>query len=253
MPKTYTRPQTVPEALKLLAQPHAFALGGGTYLNSPAAQAYADEATLIDLQALGLNAISERGRTLEIGATAPLESLLQTPQIPPALQETLRLQASLNLRNMATAAGSLLSADGRAPFAIAMLALDSRLTFADESQCALGDVLPLPLPRLRGTLVTAVEIPLNVELAYQQVARTPADLPIIAVAICRWQSGRTRVVLGGWSHTPALALDGPEPGGIEAAVRNVCESAGDDWATAEYRSEVAITLVQRCLATLPTP
>lgn len=253
MPKTYTRPQTVPEALNLLAQPHAFALGGGTYLNSPAAKPYADESAFVDVQALGLNGIFERGRTLEIGATATLQSLLQTPQIAPALKEALHLHAPLNLRNMATVAGALLAADGRSPFAIAMLALDTRLTFADETQRPLGDVLPLPLPRLRGALVTAVEIPLNVELAYQQVARTPADLPIIAVAVCRWQSGRTRVVLGGWSHTPSLALDGPDSGGIETAIRNVCESAADDWASAEYRTEIAVTLVQRCLATLPTP
>ena len=62
-----------------------------------------------------------------------------------------------------------------------------------------------------------------------------------------WPTGRTRVILGGVGNVPTLASDGPEQGGEETAAKNAFSQAGDEWATAEYRMEVAPILVRRCL------
>ena len=42
-------------------------------------------------------------------------------------------------------------------------------------------------------------------------------------------------------------LDGPDANGAESAARDAYSKAGDQWASAEYRAEVAAALVLRCL------
>src|SRR5512133_2086151 len=116
----YHRPETIETALELLArdQPVTLPLGGGTVLSRPGEQPYA----VVDLQSLGLDQIERQGNTLVIGATARLESLLQYVDIQPDLRSCLRLEATFNLRQAGTVAGTLAAADGRSPFAAAMLA-----------------------------------------------------------------------------------------------------------------------------------
>ena len=53
--------------------------------------------------------------------------------------------------------------------------------------------------------------------------------------------------IGGYGQAPVLAMDGPEPEGGEVAARAVCSHAGDEWASAAYRSDVAGVLARRCL------
>jgi CO/xanthine dehydrogenase FAD-binding subunit len=241
----YHRPNSIEEAIRLLSKPDTHPLGGGTVLNRPSPEQFA----VVDLQALGLNKIHKMGNSLEIGATATLQALLDSAHIPPALQEGLRLELTYNLRQMATVAGALVACDGRSTFTTAMLALDSKCNvFSDQSTViSLGDLLPLRTEILRGKLITSITIPMNVRLAFDTVARTPADKPIVCAALAQWPSGRTRLALGGWGKSPLLAMDGNEPSGVEVAARNAFAEAGDAWASADYRSEVAAVLAKRCL------
>lgn len=253
----YHRPTTLDEAIKLIAraEPRTCPFGGGTTLNRPSPDSFA----VVDLQALGLHKIHKTGNNLEIGATATLQALLDSPHIPPALAETLRLKAPLNIRNAATVAGTLVTCDGRSPFAMAMLALDAKLTVdggpkKEDGQRStvygLGDLLPLRCELLQHKLITKITIPLQARLGFETVARTPADRPIVCAALATWPSGRTRLALGGWGKSPLLAMDGNEPGGVEAAARNAFAEAADEWASAEYRSETAAVLAKRCLREL---
>ena len=79
-----------------------------------------------------------------------------------------------------------IAADGRSPLATAFLALDGVLDVMGAGkaveQIGLGDLLPVRSEKLRGRLVTRVALPLNARLAYESVARTPADLPIVCAA-----------------------------------------------------------------------
>lgn len=251
---TYHRPQTLDEALTLLAQPNVLPLGGGTLLSqahastAPAAPLSAmDPVEVVDLQSLGLDSITKKGNELEIGATVTLQSLLESEHCPDALMSALRLEAPLNLRNAATVAGTLVACDGRSTFVTALLALDARLEIrdsADKSQVSsLGEFLPL---RPRG-LITSITIPLNVKLAFDYVARTPTDKPIVCVALAQWNSGRTRLAVGGYGKSPMLAMDGTESTGAEEAARNAFHEAANEWASAEYRMDVAATLAKRCM------
>lgn len=246
----YHRPQTLEEALNLLATPNTLPLGGGTKINSPA---FKDrDFAVVDLQDLDLKQITRNGYTLEIGATTTLQALLESADAPAALQQAIRQEASLNIRNAATVAGTLVSADGRSPFATAMLALDAKLDIrystadsrtSNTRVSNIGEFLAL---RSAG-LITLVSIPLNVKFAYEQVARTPADVPIACAALAQWKGGRTRLALGGYGANPLLAMDGTESDGVEAAAKNAFHEANDQWASAEYRMDVAAVLARRCL------
>ena len=120
---TYHRPKTLDEALTLLKQPNRLPLGGGTLLSGPTG----DPVEVVDLQYLGLDSITKNGNNLQVGATATLQQLLESEHCPSALKTALKLEAPLNLRNAATVAGTLVSCDGRSPFATVMLASDAKL------------------------------------------------------------------------------------------------------------------------------
>ncbi len=242
----YHRPGSLEEALELLnrAQPITVPIGGGSGLDRSAPQPVA----VVDLQSLGLDTIRSIGNNLEIGATVTLDYLLKDPSLWPALRNAIRQEANYNQRQVATIAGSLVACSGRSPFATALLALDAQLILLPDGQPAsLGDLLPLRAELLRGKLVSQVKLPLNVRMDFQYVARTPADWPLVCAALARWPSGRTRLALGGYGGAPILGMDGPEAEGLEIAARDAYRTAGDQWATAEYRSEMAGVLARRCL------
>ena len=245
---TYHRPQTLEEALTLLTQPNTVPLGGGTLLSHPTT----DSVQAVDLQALGLDSLTKKGNDLEIGATATLQALLENENCPETLKAAIKLEAPINVRNAATVAGTLVASDGRSPFATALLAMDAKLsldrgpkTVDGQSSIVygLGEFLPL---RPRG-LITAITIPLNTKFAFEFVSRTPADKPIVCAALTQWSSGRTRLALGGYGKSPMLAMDGTEAEGIESAARNAYHEANDEWASAEYRMDVAAVLAKRCM------
>jgi CO/xanthine dehydrogenase FAD-binding subunit len=251
MIKTYHRPQTLDEAIVLISRPDmkTLPLGGGTFLSHPQSEAI----DLVDLQALGLNQITKVGNNLEIGATSTLQQLLEIKEIPNAFHAALKLEAPLNIRNAATIAGTIVASDGRSPFTTAMLALDAKCIIQpNDQELQIGNLLPLHKSLLRGKLITRVIIPGNTSIAFEFISRTPSDKPIVCAALAQWPSGRTRLALGGFGDSPRLAMDGTETTGLEAAARNAFTTAGDSWASAEYRQEVATILVKRCLATINT-
>jgi probable selenate reductase FAD-binding subunit len=238
---TYHRPQTMDEALALLNQPNTLPLGGGTLLSHPTT----DPVAVVDLQALGLDSLHASGNELQVGATCTLQALYESEHCPAALKTALKLEAPLNIRNSATVAGTLVASDGRSPFVTSLLAMDAKVTVVSnqKSVVSVGEYL---LTKPKG-LITQISIPLNVKFAFEYVSKTPLDKPMVSASVAQWNSGRTRLVLGGYGRTPLLAMDGTEADGIESAARNAYHEAQDEWASAEYRMDVAATLAKRCL------
>jgi len=242
----YHRPKTLDEALTLLAQPNTLPLGGGTLLSKPTT----DAVQVVDLQLLGLDSLIKNGNNLELGATLTLQALLESEHCPAALKSALKLEAPLNIRNSATMAGTLVACDGRSTFASMLLAIDAKIEQAifvnsniDYRTTNIGDFLPLRSTKL----ITRITIPANIKLAFEYVSKTPADKPIVCAALAQWNSGRTRLALGGYGKSPMLAMDGTEAEGVDTAAKNAFHEATDDYASAEYRMDVAATLAKRCL------
>jgi len=249
----YHRPKTLDEALALLTQPDMQPLGGGTLLSKPGP----DSVQAVDLQLLGLDTLTKAGNNLEIGATTTLQALYESEHCPPALKSALKLEAPLNIRNSATVAGTLVSCDGRSTFASVLLAMDAKLTIDrgpltkdghQSSVVNLGEFLPLR--EIKGALIISIIIPLNLKLAFEYVSKTPSDKPLVCSAVAQWNSGRTRLALGGYGKSPMLAMDGTEADGVDVAARNAYHEAKDEYASAEYRIDVAATLAKRCLERL---
>ncbi|HCK66145.1 MAG TPA: hypothetical protein DHW49_07750 [Anaerolineae bacterium] len=246
---TYHRPKTLDEALTLLTQPNTVPLGGGTLLS----KGTPDSVSVVDLQLLKLDSINKKGNDLEIGATCTLQTLLESEHCPEALKTALKLETPLNIRNSATVAGTIVSSDGRSTFVTMLLSMDAKidgrpLTVDRPSSTVFGlSEFILTKPK---TLITSISIPLNVKTAFEYVSKTPADKPIVCASLTQWNSGRTRLTLGGFGGNPMLAMDGTESNGVEEAARNAYHEANDEWASAEYRAEMAAVLSKRCLENL---
>lgn len=245
----YYRPDNLEEALVLLDRkdPRTLPLAGGLFIN----EIIKDPIAVVDLQALGLGEIKKKGSSLLLGAAATLQSVLEADGVSPALQKAIKHQENYNRRQVATVAGSVVSCGGRSSIAGVFLALDAELDLAGlkgkTQKILLGDFLPLRGEDSAGRLITAIQIPTDVQTAYEYVARSPADLPIVGASVAQWASGRTRVVLMGYGEQPVMVFDGPEAAGAEIAARDAYSEAQDQWAGAAYRSEMAGVLVERCL------
>jgi putative selenate reductase FAD-binding subunit len=245
----YQRPKTIPEALNLLAreQPVSYALGGGTFLNRGMEGPYA----VVDLQDLGLGSLKRAGNHVEVGATCRLQEILDHQGLPEDIYASIKHEATYNLRQMMTIAGSLITADGRSPLVTVLLALDTTLEIQEldsaPKQVKLGDWLPLRDKIKPSKLITKITFPINLKIVYEYVARSPADRPMVCAAIAQWNSGKTRLALGGWGEAPLLAMDGPEADGIKAAANSAYSQAENEWASAEYRQEIAGVLALRGL------
>lgn len=246
MIEKYYRPESLEEALKLLTDSkRALApLGGGTSLSRNQEGLFG----VVDLQDIGLDQIAHRGEHVEVGAMVRLNDLIGHADIHPEIQRAIQIDASKNIRNMATLGGWLMSSDGRSITSTVLLALDTTLTWEpDSKEVRLGDWLPLREVELPGVLIAKARWQLKPHLAFEYVARSPKDKPTLIVAAAQWGSGRTRIVLGGSGKMPILAMDGTEAQGADIASKDAYSEADDEWATAQYRSNVAAKLALRCL------
>jgi CO/xanthine dehydrogenase FAD-binding subunit len=244
----YHRPSTIPEALSLLSrdEPKTVPMGGGTVLNRPSP----DQVAVVDLQALHLDNLEFKKNQLITGATVTLQQLLESPYLPPALYKAIRHEATYNMRHAATLAGIIFSSDGKSPLATVLLALDTEMEYLDQDsivgRISLGDFFARRKIINEMLLIISIRFSLNLSLAYEYVSRTPSDVPIVCVALARWQSGRIRVALGGTGTTPVLACDGIEKDGVPIAAENGYYLTEDQRVSSRYRREMAI-LSRRCL------
>jgi CO/xanthine dehydrogenase FAD-binding subunit len=144
----YHRPHSIEEAINLVekSEIESVLMGGGTAIDRFRMEPFA----VIDLQDAGMDVIRVRGNSLDIGACVTLHALAQQPDIQPHLTKSILHQAASNIRQVASVAGTIVSAGGRSPFALAMLALDASLVIEPgEEQQALGDFMALKRTTLK--------------------------------------------------------------------------------------------------------
>lgn len=249
-PAEYYRPANLADALDLLANPDAAPLAGGTRL----LQGDIAVQIIVDLQALGLNQIERAEGVLRLGARVTLRQLIDEPQIRGSAAASLRYAAHMagpnTFRNAATLGGIIASREPDSELLALLLALGTRLRMADqEEDMRLADYLS-PKERPAG-LITEIVIPWEDGRArIERVARTPADTPIVAVAV--WRSGMDiQIAMSGISQRPMLLV--PHQGeltdglidemvaGAEASLSH----PGDFRGSADYRRAMAGVLLRR--------
>lgn len=240
----YYRPETIEEALGLLAE--GIPLAGGTTL---APKRRTLEA-VIDLDRVGLDEIKLQDDEIRIGAAAKLQRLLHPElDLPVDFKRGCRLEAAWNLRNMATLGGAIMSADARSPLLVNLLALHASASISGEAASTAVDEL-LDRRKAGGEpfLIEQVVFEIPAAHRYEYVARAPTDRPLVSASAAIWDGGaRLGLAIGGFGDRP-LVLDVDADAPLEEitthASAQYAESA-DAFASADYRSEVAAILVGR--------
>ncbi len=250
----YHRPKTIKEALALMEK--GVPLAGGTALIP---KRY-DVAAVIDLQDLKLDELKVGKSKIRIGATVKLQALIKAQEeIPQALAHACRQEAALNIRNAATMGGAVMTGDGRSPLLTALLALDaSVITEPGNTSEPLEKLLEKRNDIRKPRLIVALEIMCPKRMVYEQVSRSPADRPLVCIAVAEHlvSKGKSHVVaaIGGYGERPIRLTkmeDALEKGAslTEAAAfaEKAFSEAGDAFASAAYRAEIAGVLARRLL------
>jgi CO/xanthine dehydrogenase FAD-binding subunit len=253
----YYRPKTLSEALELLEQ--GMPLAGGTVLTPQRRKLSA----VIDLRDLGLDHFEIQDDIVMVGAAVKLQAVVEVGDIiPHTLVKTCRQEVGWNLRNMATIGGTLISGDGRSPLLTVLLALETDVLLEPGNETVpLIKLLDMREDPNFRRLIISIAFPNTMDLAYEQVSRSPADQPLVCVAGSRLPVGSNgfhlRLALGGFGSKPIRLTEAEsfldQSGDIDAAVeasRAAYSIAGDVWASAEYRSQVAGVLAHRILTRL---
>lgn len=259
--KTIHKPATLAEALALLEQTGTFPLYGGAALQR---HPRPDVEAVVDLSQLGLDRAWDEGDALHLGSMLTLERVRRLCQergeaypLLGGMAETLRADLPETLRNTFTL-GDLLTERDPQSFALTLLlALDAVIVTADESVQSLADWLTSGDEAWR-VLVTHVSVPrggVRAAVAFEKVARTPADAPIVgAVATAQVIDGNrcTTLALCGVAPWPLAQPDAARAfdasGDISAALdRLTLDPPDDHWGSREYRAEMARVLTRRVL------
>lgn len=262
----YHRPTTLDAALKLLRRTRVktVPLAGGTSLVPSAVR---DVQAVVDLNALNLSYIKTPEVSgdlggLEIGATTRLQAIVDhaaaRAYADGVLVKAILDSAARHTREAASIAGSIVSAPGNSPLVTALLALDARLTVRRVLRAREEEVaLPYWTPQPRSLIlhVTLPALPTGAHAAYEKVARTPADQPIVCVAaratIADHPPREVRIALGGVDERPIVIVQAA--GSIEELARlagSTINPPDDYFATAGYRREMIGVLVKRVLSSL---
>lgn len=266
--RSYHRPTRLAEALAIGAQ-GGTALAGGTRLLASACQV----PNLIDLSALGWEAIVSRRGDLALGALATLQDVAASGAADEAslglLPAACRAQApAAALRQMATLGGEAVQRDPDSEVAAALLALNA-IFHVERSDGA------LEIPALRfhrsahedlagGGLLREIVLPGPSPhgVALQRLAPWPTAAPLVALAVTVTFAGdtcrRVRIAVTGTAAAPTRAFDAEAclegtPGNPDAVARAALALGAqvpfrdDARASASYRREVAAVLLRRGL------
>jgi carbon-monoxide dehydrogenase medium subunit len=259
-PFRYHRPQSLAEALALLAEFGADAklIAGGQSLGPMMNMRLAQPAELIDLNALsGLDGIHEHPESLEMGALARHHAVASSPLVRrycPLLAEAAQTIGHYAIRSRGTLGGSLAHADPAAqlPLVAATLGAERRIG-AGEFFVSLMTTALAP-----DELLVSVRFPKAApgeRHAYLQFSRRQGDFAIVAVA-ATLDPQRLRLGIGGAEDRPVLLTDSvtrerPDPAAVARRARDAVNPAEDPRVPAVYRRELVEVLtrraVQKCL------
>lgn len=200
--REYHRPETMAEALALLARPgiNSVPLAGGMDLVPQLVTADNAIEAAVDLGRLGLDFIELEGETIRLGATTTLADVTKDPLCQRVagglMSRTAQLNAVANMRNVATVGGMVVGGDPVSEFLLAFLVLGAevvvqlapdqvRILSLDAFLSAPDEALAVGRLSSRHGLLTEVRflVPRGcLGTGLSRVGRTPHDRPIVAAA-----------------------------------------------------------------------
>ncbi len=216
-PFDYVRPDTVEEAIALLAEygDEANILAGGQSLIAMLNLRLLEPRVLIDIARIPeLDIIEETNGTVEVGAAVTQNRLLGWPDLRrklPLLAITLPHVGHFQTRNKGTICGSIAHADPSSEIPLSLAVLDgevvlrshrgTRVVRAAEFQQGL-----MMTARAPDELITAVRFPVvsNTGFAFREVTRRHGDFAIVSAAAVVETGATVRLGVGGMADRPAV-------------------------------------------------
>lgn len=238
--KTYHRPKTVEAAAHLLARPHVNTtiVAGGTYINAHLPD-FVDE--IVDLQAVGLNQLSEADGTLTLGSMVRLQDIVDNSNAPELLRHMAHREGPNTFRHAATIGGVVAGADPESELLAALLVFKATLTIQTDNRVqttSVADYLANKSTVFERGVITQVSLPTTGKTAAERVARTPADKPIVAALARLDEADTLRVALCGLADSPIL---------VDPTQLDSLTPPADFRGSTTYRQHMAAVLVARVI------
>lgn len=268
--RDYLLPRSLPEALGLLAEhgPELLVMAGGTVAMPLINEGLSLPVAVMGLRHAGLAGIERVDGGLRIGAMTTIGALLRQTDVP-LLAEAARQTGAWAVRNMATVGGNLFTPPPGGDVAVALLALDARLTVAStggQRELPIADFFTgfLATALAADELLTAITVPLSSDAtAFRKLGRKQANTPaVVSVAVRVARAGEqvtdARIALGAVGPHPIRAraaerivvergLSDEAVEAAAAAAADAGEPATDAIATAWYRRRMCALEVRRAL------
>ena len=213
-PFDYVRPDTVAEALDILAEhgERARVLAGGQTLVAMLNLRLVEASVIVDISRVGeLNTIRAAGNVLEIGAAVTQNRLLAWPDLAmkaPLLAQMLPWVGHFQTRNRGTVCGSIAHADPSSEIPLALAMLDGEVVLRSKRgtrtlRASDFQVGMLTTARAPDELIVAARFSLAPgRTAFREIARRHGDFAIVSVAAMARAPNRIRVGIGGANGTP---------------------------------------------------
>jgi CO/xanthine dehydrogenase FAD-binding subunit/aerobic-type carbon monoxide dehydrogenase small subunit (CoxS/CutS family) len=268
----YERPETLEEALALLAEhgDEARPLAGGQSLVPMLNLRLASPGMVVDLNNLpGFDGLDTAGETLVVGALVRQRAFELSPEVAGigALADGLPLIGHVATRSRGTVGGSVAHADPAAELPLALLALGGSVVVEGPDgrrEIPAADLFAgfLTTALEKGELVVEVRFPLprsGEGSALLEVAQRHGDFPLAAVAVAvrldpDGRVGDARVAVGAVADRPLLLPEAAEAlvagataeeaGGLAATL---VDPAGSLHAPADYQRHLVAVLVARAV------
>ncbi len=267
----YSAPQSLDEALSLVASGERKILAGGMSLIPMMKLRLATPAEVVDLGRIpGLNGIAEAGGFVHIGAMATHHAVETSPVVRarcPLLSETAGHIGDAQVRNMGTLGGSIAHADPAADYPAALLALEAQIRLvsahSDRTVEAADFFLDAFTTALEpGEIVLEVRVPVEDSIegyCYEKVAHPASGFAVVGVAVRVKRSGG-RIAMARMGVTgmgprafreraaERLLEEGAAVEQAAAVVGDGEEANSDLCASADYRRHLARIHARRALA-----
>lgn len=262
--ETIHTPDSVEAATNLLMEPGVRPLYGGVALHR---EASLDVTAVVDLSRLGIDQHRAFDTGYALGGMMTLQAILNACDsmqehfaTAAFLAQIVREEAPINMRNTMTLGDLLIERRTNSVLMTALVLFDAQVD-ANGWPRFIHDWLSSPEVEVRNALITEVALEQghpNAKIAFEKVARTPKDAPIVgAMAYVQRNTENTivdaRLAMCGVAPYPIPLADVDEElittnGNIDAALAKLNISPeGDHWGSSEYRTEMARVLARRVL------
>jgi 2-furoyl-CoA dehydrogenase FAD binding subunit len=253
-PFDYVRPDTVDEAVAILAEhgDEARVLAGGQTLLAMLNLRVVEPAILVDITRIPeLGEIREVDGKIEVGAAVTQNTLLAWPALRqklPLLAAALPFVGHFQTRNKGTVCGSIAHADPASEIPLSLAVLEGEVVLRsrkDTRVLAAGEFQQgmLATARAGDELITAVRFPVVTGgVAFREVARRHGDFAIVGVAALAESKTSIRLGVAGMVERPAVSRIKPDgAAGVRDAIERLAwelEGYEDLHASAHMRRDL---------------